>query len=102
MNDPFERRIRAAAVAGWWTLLIAVVFLSVVWFALLGLMSSPPGWINSLWGGFSRNQNLIGQSLAGRRLEAVFVVLGDGHDLAHALGPAVAKIGRRHVTGPPK
>ena len=27
MNDPFEKKVRAAAVAGWWVVLIAVGFL---------------------------------------------------------------------------
>jgi hypothetical protein len=56
MNDVFERRVRAAAVASWWTLLIAVVFLTIVWFVLLGLMSNPPGWVQSVWGEISRDQ----------------------------------------------
>jgi hypothetical protein len=29
MNDIFEKRVRAAAVAGWWTLLIAVAFITL-------------------------------------------------------------------------
>ena len=29
MNDVFEKRVRAAAVAGWWTLLIAVGFITL-------------------------------------------------------------------------
>jgi hypothetical protein len=28
MNDPFEKKVRAAAVAGWWVVLIAVGFLT--------------------------------------------------------------------------
>jgi hypothetical protein len=56
MNDLFERQVWAAAVAAWWTLAIAVVFLTTVWFVFLGLMSSPPGWIERLWGGMSRDQ----------------------------------------------
>jgi len=50
MNDVFERRVRAAAVAGWWALLAAVVFLSLVWFVFLSLMSARPEWILSVWG----------------------------------------------------
>jgi hypothetical protein len=56
VNDQFERRVRAAAVAGWWTLLVAIVFLALVWFVFLGLMSDPPAWVESLWGGMSRDQ----------------------------------------------
>ena len=50
MNDPFQQRVRAAAVAGWWTVLIAIVFLSLVWFAFVGLMSSRPAWMQSILG----------------------------------------------------
>jgi hypothetical protein len=56
MHDQFERRIRAAAVAGWWTLAVAALLLTVIWFVFLGLMSSPPGWIERLWGGMPRDQ----------------------------------------------
>lgn len=55
MNDLFERRVRAAAVAGWWTLGVALLFLTAVWFVFVSLMSSPPDWIESLWGGMSRD-----------------------------------------------
>jgi hypothetical protein len=33
MNDMFEKRVRSAAVAGWWTLLVAVIFLVIQWIA---------------------------------------------------------------------
>jgi hypothetical protein len=44
-NDTFEIKIRTAAIAGWWTLLIASGFLVVQWFAYLFLMSSQPDWL---------------------------------------------------------
>jgi MFS family permease len=50
MNDVFERRVRAAAVAGWWTLLIAVGFLLIQWIGYLLVMSAHPAWMLSLWG----------------------------------------------------
>lgn len=50
MNDPFEKRVRAAAVAGWWTLLVAVSFLTLQWFAYLAVMSARPAWLVTLWG----------------------------------------------------
>jgi hypothetical protein len=56
MNDLFERRVRAAAVAAWWTLLVAVIFLTVVWFVFLGVTSSPPDWMERMWGGISPDQ----------------------------------------------
>ena len=50
MNDAFEKRVRAAAVAGWWTILIAVGFLTIQWFLYLAAMSAHPAWILSVWG----------------------------------------------------
>jgi hypothetical protein len=50
MNDVFEKRVRAAAVAGWWTLLIAVGFLLIQWIGYLLVMSAHPTWMLSLWG----------------------------------------------------
>ena len=48
--DVFAQRVRTAAVAGWWTLLIGAVFLVVQWVAYLVFMSIRPGWLLSLWG----------------------------------------------------
>ncbi|HTY61723.1 MAG TPA: hypothetical protein VMG30_05645 [Acidobacteriota bacterium] len=50
MNDAFEIRIRSAATAGWWTLLIAAGFLTLQWIAYLFLMFLKPAWLLSLWG----------------------------------------------------
>jgi hypothetical protein len=50
MNDIFERRVRAASVAGWWVVLLAAGLLTLSWFAYLLAMSSQPGWLLSLWG----------------------------------------------------
>ncbi len=50
MNSTFENRVRAAAVAGWWTLLIAVGFLVFQWIAYLLVTSTQPAWLLSLWG----------------------------------------------------
>ena len=50
MNDAFQQRIRAAAIAGWWTVLIAVGFLTLVWMLFLVLMSARPPWYQSLLG----------------------------------------------------
>jgi len=51
MNDVFEKRVRAAAVAGWWTLLIAVGFLLIQWIGYRLAMSAHPAWLLSVWGG---------------------------------------------------
>jgi hypothetical protein len=50
MDNDFENRVRAAAVGGWWTLLIAVVFLVVQWITYLIIMNTRPAWILSMWG----------------------------------------------------
>jgi len=50
MNDVFEKRVSAAAVAGWWTLLIAVGFLLIQWIGYLLVMSAHPAWLLSWWG----------------------------------------------------
>ncbi len=42
MNDPFEKKVRAAAVAGWWVILIAVGFLTLIWLAYLAVMATHP------------------------------------------------------------
>lgn len=50
MNDSFEKRVRAAAVAGWWTVLIAAVVLLIQWIVYLAIMNAKPGWVQTLWG----------------------------------------------------
>ena len=50
MNDDFQKTVRAAAIAGWWTLLVAVLFIWLQWLAYLFLMNARPEWIKPLWG----------------------------------------------------
>ena len=50
MYYELERKVHAAAIAGWWALLGAVVFLTAVWLAFLSLVSARPDWMLSLWG----------------------------------------------------
>jgi hypothetical protein len=50
MNDPFEARVRAAAIAGWWVVLIAYALLLVTWIAYLVIMSARPAWLLAMWG----------------------------------------------------
>jgi hypothetical protein len=50
MDQTFENRLRAAARAGWWTLLIAVAFFVFQWIAYLWFASSRPAWPLALWG----------------------------------------------------
>jgi len=50
MNDPFATRVKAAAVAGWWTVLIALVFAIVLWTVSRLIMATRPAWFLSMCG----------------------------------------------------
>jgi hypothetical protein len=50
MNDDFERKVSAAAVAGWWVVLVAACLLVVSWVAYLVVISARPDFLLSLWG----------------------------------------------------
>jgi hypothetical protein len=50
MNDNFETRVRCAAVAGWWTLLIAAVIFLFQWIMYLLVVSAQPAWVLTFWG----------------------------------------------------
>jgi len=50
MDETFESRVRAAAVAAWWALLIAIAFFTVQWLAYLLVMSAKPEWATPFWG----------------------------------------------------
>jgi hypothetical protein len=50
MNDAFERRVRAAAVAGWWVVLVAAGLLLLSWIAYLVAIPAQPAWFLPLWG----------------------------------------------------
>jgi hypothetical protein len=50
MNDDFERKVQGAAVALWWTVLVAAAVLLLQWVAYLVVMSSRPTFVLSLWG----------------------------------------------------
>jgi hypothetical protein len=50
MTDAFENRVRAAAVAGWWTVLIAAGFVTLSWIIFLVVMSARPAWFLTMWG----------------------------------------------------
>jgi hypothetical protein len=53
MNDDFERKVRSAGVAGWWTVLATAAALTLQWVAYLVVMSSRPALVLSLWGSTS-------------------------------------------------
>ncbi len=50
MNDAFEKKVRAAAIAGWWVILIGYVLLTVTWLAYVALVSARPAWMLAMWG----------------------------------------------------
>jgi hypothetical protein len=50
MDSVFRKKVQTAAVAGWLTILFAVVFLIIQWIAYLLVMEARPAWIESLWG----------------------------------------------------
>src|SRR3984957_9795982 len=50
MNDPFEKKVGAAAVDGLWVVLIAIGFLTLLWVIYLAVMSAHPAWLLSMWG----------------------------------------------------
>lgn len=50
MNDNFETRIRCAAIAGWWTLLIATAIFIIQWIVYLLVVPAQPAWVLKLWG----------------------------------------------------
>ena len=49
MDDLYTQKVRAAAVAGWWTVLIAFCILLIQWLAYL-LMTWQPAGILCFWG----------------------------------------------------
>ena len=50
MNEAFEKKVRAAAVAGWWVVLIGYALLTVTWVVYLVLVSARPAWMQAMWG----------------------------------------------------
>jgi uncharacterized membrane protein YhaH (DUF805 family) len=48
MDNTFQIRVHDAAVAAWWTLLIAFVFFAFQWITYLVVMATQPVWVVSL------------------------------------------------------
>ena len=92
MNDPFEKRIRAAGIAGWWVVLIAAGFLTLSWLVYLAVMNARPEWMRRLVGARSH----LGLppdpsgSMGHRGFQVLRLAHGIGGPLADALGEAVA------------
>ncbi len=51
MNGEFTHKVHSSAVAGWWTVLIAAIWMTFGWFFWLWLLTARPDWLLSLWGG---------------------------------------------------
>jgi hypothetical protein len=49
-DDAFERRVKAAAIAGWQIVLFAAALLIFSWLAYLAAISAQPAWLLSLCG----------------------------------------------------
>ena len=50
MNGSFEKRLRAAAVAGWWVVVVTFGVTTLNWLAYLAIMHSRPAWYLAMWG----------------------------------------------------
>jgi hypothetical protein len=50
VNDIFEKRVRAVAVAGWWVVLITVGFIALQWIIYLTVMHTRPAWFLAMCG----------------------------------------------------
>ena len=50
MSDMFQQRVRAAAIAGWWMLLIGIGYATLVWIVFLAIVTARPGWYQALLG----------------------------------------------------
>ena len=45
INNVLEKKVRAAAVAGWWVVLVAVAFIVLQWLIYLAVMHARPAWV---------------------------------------------------------
>ena len=50
MDNTFERRLHAGAMAGWWTILIAALVITFQWLSILCIQKTRPEFILSMWG----------------------------------------------------
>jgi len=51
MSDELVKKVRAAAGAAWYTLLIGVLWLTAAYFLWLAILTRRPEWLHTLWGG---------------------------------------------------
>ncbi len=50
MSEELREIIQAAAAAGWWTVLIGAVWLTLTWLIWMQILRSKPAWLIKLWG----------------------------------------------------
>ena len=53
MDDLLYKKVRAAASAGWWTLLVAVILATVAWGVFLAMHHCKCPCVSAMWGGVS-------------------------------------------------
>jgi hypothetical protein len=75
MNDDFERKVQGAAVAGWWTVLVAAAVLALQWVAYLAVMSLRPTFVLSLWGSGTTWPEMQNLWLVGTVVLKIFVFI---------------------------
>ena len=51
MSENFAEVVRSAAVAGWWTVLIGAIWLTISWLIWMMILKKKPSWLITLWGG---------------------------------------------------
>lgn len=50
MSDDFLKGLRSAVAAGWYTILIAVIWMTASWGVFQIVMRTCPDWVLSVWG----------------------------------------------------
>lgn len=50
MSENFAQVVRSAAIAGWWTVLIGAIWITLVWLIWRSILKSKPAWLLNLWG----------------------------------------------------
>lgn len=50
MNEALAKKVMAAAIAGWWVVLIGYALLTLTWGVYLILVTARPDWMRAMWG----------------------------------------------------
>lgn len=77
MEDLMHKRVRAAATAGWWALLVAVIMIVLQAIGANALAGMHPSWAPLLWGGASieRIQRIVLNMMAVFRVLVVVMFI---------------------------